>query len=177
MFDPTAFDNMKVILEGSLYDMDLAKEIAIIDRKDIVDLASLSREFLVRFHMVGIAGIEAEVILRAGLVNLAAELLPSDTQKNKAGCELLLQFDMKHKDDETIFLEIQSIIESVWGAERKITQKAAFDPFGQEDSIHNCITVEFNRLITESQLSDLPDMIAYTSETLVRLYTYLESLN
>ena len=39
MFDPTAYDNLKVILEGAVYDLDLSGELKIIERNDIVDLA------------------------------------------------------------------------------------------------------------------------------------------
>lgn len=43
MFDPTAFDNLKVIVEGAVYDFDLHGDILVTDRKDMMDLASLSR--------------------------------------------------------------------------------------------------------------------------------------
>lgn len=38
MFDPTAFDNMKVVIEGAIYDLDLDGEISIIDRNDLLIL-------------------------------------------------------------------------------------------------------------------------------------------
>ncbi len=34
MFDPTAFDNLKVIVEGAVYDFDLHGDILVTDRKD-----------------------------------------------------------------------------------------------------------------------------------------------
>ncbi|ALC90181.1 hypothetical protein AM500_10595 [Bacillus sp. FJAT-18017] len=176
MFDPTAFDNMKVIVEGSLYDMDIAGKIIISGRRDIVDLATLSREFSIIFRQDGIPDIEAEVSLHAGLINLAAELLPGESTKGKSGSELMLQFRTNHPDDTDIYEDIQSLMESLWGVERTIVQKACFDPFSSEDYIHNCISVEFNRLITEEQMEDLPEIIAYTSETLGRLQTYMESI-
>lgn len=50
MFDPTAFDNLKVIVEGAVYDFDLHGDILVTDRKDMMDLASLSRIYHISFH-------------------------------------------------------------------------------------------------------------------------------
>lgn len=36
MFDPTAFDNLKVIVEGAVYDFDLHGDILVTDRKDMI---------------------------------------------------------------------------------------------------------------------------------------------
>jgi hypothetical protein len=41
MFDPTAFDNMKVVLEGALYDLDIMGEIIITDRNDLFNTAKM----------------------------------------------------------------------------------------------------------------------------------------
>lgn len=49
MFDPTVFDNLKVVLEGCVYDYDLEDKIVVTGRNDIVDLATLTRTFSIRF--------------------------------------------------------------------------------------------------------------------------------
>ena len=49
LFDPTAFDNMKVVLEGAVYDRDLFGDILIVSRDDLVNLATLSRKFTIEF--------------------------------------------------------------------------------------------------------------------------------
>ncbi len=51
MFDPTAFDNLKVIVEGAVYDFDLHGDILVTDRKDMMDLASLSRIYHISFQL------------------------------------------------------------------------------------------------------------------------------
>ncbi|MGZ4162287.1 MAG: hypothetical protein ACXVNF_16040, partial [Neobacillus sp.] len=51
VFDPTAFDNMKVVIEGALYDMDIIGEIIITDRNDIMNMAKLSRRFDICFTL------------------------------------------------------------------------------------------------------------------------------
>ena len=45
MFDPTAFENIRVVLEGIFYDKDLEGSIMIIDRNDIMNTAKLSRTY------------------------------------------------------------------------------------------------------------------------------------
>jgi IS4 transposase len=52
MFDPTAFDNMKVIIEGLLYDKDLDGEYEITDRNDFVNLSKMDRLFSIRYKKV-----------------------------------------------------------------------------------------------------------------------------
>jgi hypothetical protein len=49
MFDPTAYENIKVILEGIVYDYDLSGQIKVIERNDLVNLADLSRNFNMSF--------------------------------------------------------------------------------------------------------------------------------
>lgn len=52
MFDPTVFDNLKVIVEGYIYDLDLEKEISVINRSDMIDLARMSRSYLITFSNI-----------------------------------------------------------------------------------------------------------------------------
>lgn len=49
MFDPTAYENIKVVLEGLVYDHDLAGDIKVIERNDFINLADLSRQFNMTF--------------------------------------------------------------------------------------------------------------------------------
>lgn len=51
MFDPTAFDNMKVVIEGALYDLDICGEIVITDRNDSFNMAKMSRTFDISFRL------------------------------------------------------------------------------------------------------------------------------
>ncbi|KPV55085.1 periplasmic component, partial [Paenibacillus sp. A3] len=50
MFDPTIFDNLKVVLEGHLYDLDAEQTIRVIGREDFIDLASMKRIFSMRIR-------------------------------------------------------------------------------------------------------------------------------
>lgn len=49
MFDPTAFENLKIVIEGAVYDRDFSGEILVTDRNDIINLAKLERRFEISF--------------------------------------------------------------------------------------------------------------------------------
>lgn len=51
MFDPTAFDNLKVVFEGAVYDLDLSGDIQILDRKDLFDFAHYDRCYQIRYSL------------------------------------------------------------------------------------------------------------------------------
>jgi len=72
MFDPTIFDNWKVVLEGAVYDIDREGGAEVIGREDLVDLASLSRSFRIAARRPG-GSCRAEVRLDAGLADFAGE--------------------------------------------------------------------------------------------------------
>ena len=49
MYDPTAYENIKVLFEGMVYDFDLEGKITVIVRNDYINLADLSRTFNLTF--------------------------------------------------------------------------------------------------------------------------------
>ncbi|MCI3923796.1 hypothetical protein MO973_26565 [Paenibacillus sp. TRM 82003] len=72
MFDPTIFDNWKVVAEGAMYDLDREGELEVIGRSDVMDLASLSRSFAIGVRRPG-GSCRAELRLSAGLIDFAGE--------------------------------------------------------------------------------------------------------
>src|SRR5689334_1471885 len=99
MFDPTAFENMKVVLEGAVYDLDLNGDITIIDRNDFINTAKLSRKYELKFKPENFSKVTASIVLEAELENLAAELLPVSLSEQKAGCRIRLFFSFEHQDN------------------------------------------------------------------------------
>lgn len=171
MFDPTAFDNMKVVIEGALYDLDLAGEIVITDRNDIVNMAKMSRSFDVRFQLSSTQHVSAKLEIKADLINLAAELLTNMLSEKHSGCTVGLQFFHKGITDEKQLNAIQDIFFDIWGETRQIRQSVTMTPSKSE--IESCISIEFNRLIIEDQMDDLVEMIDFMIETKRRLHAYL----
>ncbi len=95
MFDPTAYDNLKVILEGLVYDYDLAGEIIVTKRNDLVNLADLSRTFQIHFSLTEdrkqIVDIKME--LAANVRNFFPEWAPVP---GEPGARLVLVYTIFH---------------------------------------------------------------------------------
>lgn len=166
MFDPTAYENMKVVLEGAIYDRDLHGEISIIDRNDVVNTAKLSRSYELTFFQNLSAAVQCQIKLEAGLENLAAELLPQGQERKLAGAALSVLFRFKHKETEGLHEMIDKELEGIWGEDRSFDQKVSYHPLEQEELMTTEITIHFNRLIFEEQIDDLIEMMDYCLETI-----------
>lgn len=176
MFDPTAFDNIKVVIEGAIYDKDLEGEVLVTNRKDFVNLANLSRTFKLAFTLREASRVNlfAELEIHAGLKNLAAELLEMDDSKTLAGCVITVVFHIQHRDDKALFVRIQEVLEGIWGRERMIEQTVKINPLKKCEILANEISVNFNRLILEEQMGDLTEMIDYIVLSLKQLEDVIE---
>jgi len=73
MFDPTAFDNLKVVLEGAGYDFDLGGEIDIVDRKDLFDFAHYERKYQIQYRLKGTQGASVRLELKADAGHFLAD--------------------------------------------------------------------------------------------------------
>ncbi|WP_144547335.1 hypothetical protein [Bacillus sp. X1(2014)] len=168
MFDPTAFDNMKVVIEGALYDLDISGEIVITDRNDSVNMAKMSRTFDISFQLPE-KKVTATIELQSGLVNLAAELLPSLQSEEQAGCILSLQFQTAKDELDMDFTALKALLEDIWGPTRPITQRVLYDPLSIDPTQALIIKIEFDRLIHEDQIEDLVEMTEFIITTLKKL--------
>jgi hypothetical protein len=172
MFDPTAFDNMKVVIEGVLYDMDINGEIIITDRNDFVNLAKMSREFEFKFELKGESRVSAKIKMEANLANLAAEILPNLQSTNLAGCEIQLQFFLNDMGEINNFQELQTELIEIWGSNRKISQTILSNPLVNRKERIIRINIEFDRLVHEDQMEDLSDLINVTVTTVKHLQSF-----
>jgi hypothetical protein len=175
MFDPTAFDNMKVVIEGAIYDRDSAGEIIITDRNDFINLAKMSRLFNICITLPEISGPSAiaKLELESKLDNLAAELLSSSLANKIPGCFIRLQFFLEHSDEVKVFQDIEAIFTEIWGETRKITQAVEYNPLAKPIKCKNVVTVDFIRVIGEEQLDDIVEMTDFMVVTLKRLQGFL----
>ena len=173
MFDPTAFENMKVVIEGALYDLDLAGQISIIDRNDLVNTAKMSRSFDVYFTLPE-SEVAAMIEIKSDLINLAAELLPDSIEEKQSGCYMKLQFIHHGITDETHLGKIQSILMDIWGRTRKISQSITINHF--ESTINNVNSIELDRLVREEQMEDMVELLDTMVTTLEHLQSYLSKI-
>lgn len=82
MFDPTAFENMRTVMEGLIYDKDLDGDIIVLDRNDVFNSSKLSRNYTITFRLKNQQNAKLMFELSADLQNLSAELLESVKKKN-----------------------------------------------------------------------------------------------
>ncbi|KOP83146.1 hypothetical protein AMS60_12095 [Bacillus sp. FJAT-21945] len=169
MFDPTAFENMKVVIDGAIYDVDLSGGITIIDRNDLLNSAKLSRKYEVTFTSQADNRVACTFMMEAGLENLAAELLPSAQSEILAGCQLFVKFTFMHPNEHYYFQTIERCLKDIWGPERTISQSAFFNPFDEDNTIKNEAIISFNRLVYEDQMDDILEMVNYMIISLERL--------
>ncbi|WJH34045.1 hypothetical protein N6H14_29460 [Paenibacillus sp. CC-CFT747] len=92
MFDPTIYENLKVVAEGAVYDLDLKGELLILGRSDRVELASMSRAYAIRFRLPDKPEASAEFRLEADTYDLSAEIL--EKREAVPGCRLELFFNL-----------------------------------------------------------------------------------
>jgi hypothetical protein len=161
MFDPTAFDNMKVVAEGLFYDLDLNGTITIKERNDIIDLAQLSRRYSLSFMLNEHSDVLATFRLYAHLQQLSAELL-SEGGPAKRGAFLEIVYSGSDRD---ITQEKIREWQVAWGEQRKFeTREINSSLFGTSIEL----VVRFERLITEEMMEDLQKLIEFFVATLQR---------
>lgn len=178
MFDPTIFDNLKVVAEGAVYDLDLQGEILITNRIDQIDLAKLSRFYAVTFRKAdeGEDSVHGELRIYAGVDDLAMEIMEKDVQS--IGCYIEIVFSTSIKDPEKNCEIIQLELLDVWGNRPFITQMLSFtyDPTHQIEW-QDTVFLKFERKIGEAQVDDLPVMVDYMVESIDHLNKLLYNTN
>ncbi|MDP4083524.1 MAG: hypothetical protein Q8934_02805 [Bacillota bacterium] len=172
MFDPTAFENMKVVLEGALYDLDITGDIIITDRNDWINTAKLSRKFDIYFQLPE-NPVTAKLELDSSLENLAAELLPGYASDILSGCYINLEFSFSHQQRIVDYKKVEKVLLDIWGENRKVIQSVTFYPLQKEKIMTSVASVKFDRIIYEDQMNDLVDMIDVMITTLEQLSSFL----
>ncbi len=176
MFDPTIFDNVKVMLEGEVYDQDLAGIIQVAAREDLVDLASLSRTFRIAFRTKPSAGrYTGWVELSSSLRNIAAEIL--EQPEAEAGCSLTVSFaatiaearGAEKTNPQVICAQADKAVKAVWGGQYQLEQQVTHTyGFGKETVSHTVLLL-FGRTFSEAVIDDLPELVSHTIKTLEHL--------
>jgi hypothetical protein len=172
MFDPTVYDNLKVVLEGSAYDLDLSGDIEISDRSDLIDLAKLSRAYTVALKKPK-SDIEGLIILATDADSWTAEILEEGF--GPYPCELLIQFFTKVKDVEHDCSGIRFRMNQIWrDLKPKFEQVLSFQ-YGHSKDIMNQITISWPNPIDESFIVEIPSVLSKMIETLNSLESFSNS--
>ncbi|RXJ00406.1 hypothetical protein DS745_12825 [Anaerobacillus alkaliphilus] len=159
MFDPTIYENLKVVVEGEIYERDLNGEIVIIDRQDCVNLATMSRYYAITFQLLGTSPLyKATIRLEAESADLYGEILENEKHP---GCNLLLSVRGPIKEVEVLPASFQDRLASLWDNRPKISQQISFDwNKNKQPQYYLSTTLQFDRKINESHISDFPEIIS-----------------
>lgn len=169
MFDPTIYENLKVVIEGAVYDLDLEGQIVVTHRSDLIDLAVMSRCYVIRYRLKDSRS-TAEIRLSAGLVDLAGEKM--EWKNALPGCKLDVVFSLPLRNPESACRNIQDILQQLWETNPTIVQTLSYR-YGDDGSrCLNEIGVHFDRKIGEGQIEDIPDLLEHTLRTLRQLEPY-----
>jgi hypothetical protein len=164
LFDPTIFDNLKVVLEGSVYDLDLEGSILVTNRTDRVELATMSRCYAIRFRELKETGAQAEMALYASMTDLAAELL---NRKGEApGCVLDISFELlvERPEEECSLIEQQLL--QIWDRRPQIRQTLSYEYGMPTRGYVNKVSLSFGRKLDEGNAEDLPRLVDYALRSL-----------
>lgn len=171
MFDPTIYENIKVVLEGEIYDVDLNGKILVTMRKDLVDLATMSRNFIIQFKLLeSLKKIYAEINLIANTEDLANEIL--ERNDAKSGCEIIIKFYTIVTDPKSECKRINNKLNVIWDNRPEIRQKLSYIYDLSETNraeLLNEISLNFGRKIDEENISDIHNLVEYTVKSLAEL--------
>ncbi|WP_410768687.1 hypothetical protein [Fontibacillus sp. BL9] len=167
MFDPTVFDNLKVVLEGAVYDLDLREQLRISGRIDRVELSTMSRYYSIQFSLPDKPEVWAELRLWADTEDLAGEIL--ELNSVTLGCQMQPVFYKHLKDPAGECPVIERLTTEIWGSHIHQIQRI-FSVYGDAQSLPlDEIIVQFNRRFGEEVASDLPQMLDHMLIMLERL--------
>jgi hypothetical protein len=162
MFDPTAYENLKVVLQGALYELELTGSLKITDRKDMIDLASLERRYSLTVSHPDEDDISAVITLTAGINEWNAEARPSDNGMPGAWLQVSYQSEGRLFPEET-----SNRLEEWWGPDRTLEWTEI------RSSIHpikHVCKVNFNRIITEEMVDDLEEVAVHIENSLLNIF-------
>jgi hypothetical protein len=165
MFDPTIYENIKVVVEGSVYDLDLAGVIVVTNRVDRIELATMSRYYSIQFEDI-LDGAEekpkhnsvrAELRITASADDLRAEILEQEDQK--PGCSMSICFYTEIAQADAECSKINEILQNIWQNRPDITQKLSFVYGDKIGTYSNEVTLDFGRKIDEEQVEDIKPIV------------------
>ncbi|OIK07444.1 hypothetical protein [Bacillus sp. MUM 13] len=178
MFDPTAYENMKVVIEGAFYDRDLEGEIAVTGRQDIMNLADLSRKFSIEMELkehMQIRTLKGGMTIEASLENLGSELLQPILNESQAGCSVRIFISFPYQLKQQEIGGLMALLSDIWGEERliEITSSKVTESRSEAHEFLTNASISFGRLVAEDQLDDLLDMIDYLIRSLEKIHSFL----
>ncbi|MDN4522859.1 hypothetical protein [Fictibacillus fluitans] len=170
MFDPTIYENLKIILEGMIYDLDFEGVLKVSGRKDLVDLASMSRTYQIEVMLNGKKekDVRAKIELKAGLEDLADEIMERET--DKTGCTFSVTFYTTVQDIEAECSRTGEAMRKLWKTDGEVSQTLSYIYGLPRGSYQNQIDIIIHRKLHEEnseQFEDYLDRILIAAERIL----------
>lgn len=167
MFDPTIFENIKVVLEGAVYELDLGEVITITDRTNIIDLAQMNRAYGLTFTKEH-GTTEASILVKASTDILAAEIL--EEELTGLGCDLQITFHVQVRWPETECEAILFLINKHWRSYHPVVKQSLSQTYGEHNNHYqNNVILTFKNGVDETDIDDIPAILSAMVNTLESL--------
>jgi len=160
MFDPTIFENWKVVVEGAIYDLDREGRIEVVSRQDLVDLAGLSRTFRMSAQFPG-GHTEAELILTSELSDFVGEWFHLRVDGDRApGIRFAVKLTLPGERIRDA-AGTHEFLQTLWGGGVEITHRVQIrvDPHtAASDDSSYCIMISYLDTWNEDRIEELPSL-------------------
>lgn len=158
LFDPTAYENIKVVFEGIVYDFDLSGDIAIIERNDFINLADMSRIYNLTFNNKNDRQklVTMKIELQANFQQLVAEWYPMNVDP---GANITVHFFINTKLDEVLERRISKFLKKQYEKQYEFEQ---ITNVYQDQRITYHFILKKHEDITESNIDDLHEIVTET---------------
>lgn len=168
MYDPTIFDNLKIVVEGGLYDLERDNRLQIRDRHDRIDLASMGRTFNMSCLLPDADNLLMEVELASELTDFAAELARMRiVEPSPPGCQITIRyrFDPWTEDAVAKTLRMTRLVQESWSEDLEIhhTVETTIQQTSRQTSLTT--SVRFLRKIDERHIDGLEAMLEHAIVT------------
>ncbi|WP_019422109.1 hypothetical protein [Paenibacillus sp. OSY-SE] len=178
MFDPTIFDNLKVVFEGKLYDVEREAGILIVGREDIIDLAGYNRTFRMRVKPQDGSCI-AELQISSGLADFTGELRGIRIVDEEPGAELQLTFELPG-EQAVHSHHVHEQLTALWAESADIIHERSYqlEPYGDattsisaepaDNGVYR-IRAKFRQKVNESHIDDIDSLIDHVLKSIEAL--------
>jgi hypothetical protein len=164
LFDPTAFDNMKVLIEGILYDKDLAEELVITDRNDLINISKMNRKFSIQFNHIN-KNSSCKFTLETTAKDLYSELLNGDT---KVGCNVELEFYLSNELAIEVLQRSMILLQNNTNEQFTVISNIK-QPLFDKNTKKNSVMINFTNKFTENDFDKLEEIL-HISEMMLQWY-------
>lgn len=162
---PTVFDNLKTVLEGSIYDFEIQGVLEVVSRDDLVDLANLTRTFRL--------GVEFETIFGEIELNFPEPMWIDELvlKRENVKTELSFTFILPEGLHGVGYLQWYKLIQKkIWNVSVELTEEKIFgkDQIQMKQKLHVAFK-EGIREIDVDRLIAVVDHFVYIGEQMEQM--------